>query len=223
MPYTAPTVADFKRYFFRDFAYASPSEAVGVAVIDAGVITEITVEYAGAQYVSAPSITITGDGQDATATATVTNGKVASFTVTDGGTGYTEATVTATGGSPDPYDETKVTDADILKALGEASMNFNGRFYETQDLYSTAYLYLTAHYLVTDLQMAAQGAGSSYTGIETSRSVGDVSNSWAVSPRVLANPYLTALSKTGYGSKFLSLLMPRLVGNVRVFAGYTTP
>jgi hypothetical protein len=48
----------------------------------------------GSGYTSAPTVSFTGDGTGATATAVVTDGAVTSVTVGSGGTGYTTATVT---------------------------------------------------------------------------------------------------------------------------------
>lgn len=52
----------------------------------------------GANYTSAPTVTITGDGTGATATATVEDGAVTKVILTARGTGYTKATVAFSNG-----------------------------------------------------------------------------------------------------------------------------
>lgn len=55
-------------------------------------IDSITVTSGGSGYVN-PSVTISGDGTGATASATVVNGVITSITVTSGGSGYTQASI----------------------------------------------------------------------------------------------------------------------------------
>ena len=71
--------------------YRSVSEQVGA-------VTSINVTDKGGLYTSAPSVVITGDGNNAAATAVITNKKLTSVTVTTPGSGYTYATATITGG-----------------------------------------------------------------------------------------------------------------------------
>jgi len=52
----------------------------------------------GQNYTSAPTVTITGDGIGATATATIVNGTLQNITITNRGINYTRAIVTITGG-----------------------------------------------------------------------------------------------------------------------------
>ena len=69
-------------------------------IIDLRVVSAITVTNGGAGYTSTPTVTIAGTAQTAaTATATVSNGRVTSVTVTDGGAGYYfEGAVSFSGG-----------------------------------------------------------------------------------------------------------------------------
>ncbi len=62
-------------------------------------ITSIDITDAGAGYISAPTVTITGDGTNATAEAIIVNGRVEKINITNRGTDYTRAVVTITGGS----------------------------------------------------------------------------------------------------------------------------
>ena len=61
-------------------------------------ITSIGVTDAGTGYISAPTVTITGDGTGATAEAIIVNGRIQNINITNRGTDYTRAVVTITGG-----------------------------------------------------------------------------------------------------------------------------
>lgn len=67
------------------------------AAID-GAIHHIKLISAGAGYTSAPTVTIEGDGTDATAVATISGGIITGIRMTNVGSGYSRATVTLTGG-----------------------------------------------------------------------------------------------------------------------------
>lgn len=62
-------------------------------------VDAINVLNPGRNYTSVPTVTITGDGEGATAVAKVVNGRVTRIDIVDKGVGYTRATVTITGGS----------------------------------------------------------------------------------------------------------------------------
>jgi hypothetical protein len=72
--------------------------AVGNGFNLASPLSSILVTNSGAGYTSPPTVTITGNGTGATATATISGGMVTGVTITNPGTGYTNATVTFTGG-----------------------------------------------------------------------------------------------------------------------------
>jgi hypothetical protein len=61
-------------------------------------ITSISVTDAGTGYISAPTVTITGDGTGATAEAIIVNGRIQNINIVSRGTDYTRAVVTITGG-----------------------------------------------------------------------------------------------------------------------------
>ena len=69
-------------------------------VNSSGVITEIKVTVPGADYVSAPTVTILGRGTGGTATAVLSSGKVDSITINNGGIGYTTPPEIIIGASP---------------------------------------------------------------------------------------------------------------------------
>ncbi len=149
MAFTFPSVADFKAYFFRDFAY-DPAVAP-------------------------------------------------------------------------PYDLTKIQDLDITKAMEEAKRNFNSALFGTQEEYTMCFLYLTAHYMVMDLRASSQGIAGSYAWLTTGKSVGSVSESFGIPQKILDNPLLAMYSKTNYGAKYLSLVLPYITGPMFTVCGGTSP
>lgn len=62
-------------------------------------ISSIAVTNPGTGYTSAPTITITGDGANATAKAIIVNGKIQSIEITNRGVDYTRAAISITGGN----------------------------------------------------------------------------------------------------------------------------
>ena len=62
-------------------------------------ISSIQVTNPGVGFTTAPTITITGDGSNATAEAIIVNGKIQSINITNRGTDYTRATISITGGN----------------------------------------------------------------------------------------------------------------------------
>jgi len=123
-----------------------------------------------------------------------------------------------------PYglDNTTVMDADITKALGQAVFNFNEGLYGTQEDYSLAFLYLTAHYLVIDLRASSQGIAGKFSWLEQSKGVGSVSTSYGIPQSIMEDPVFSMYSTTNYGAKFLSLLLPSLKGQIFTVLGGTT-
>lgn len=122
-----------------------------------------------------------------------------------------------------PYGTTveTVMDADIEKAQGQASFNFNEAIISDQARFTILFNYLTAHFLCLDLRMAAQGVSSQYNWVRTSKAVGSVSEGYQVPDRIMANPELAMLTQTGYGGKYLQLILPQLLGQIFVVAGKT--
>lgn len=125
-----------------------------------------------------------------------------------------------------PYGDniaTSVTDNDIEKAFGQTDFNINPNFFASQAQYNIGYLLLAAHYLVTDLTMSSQGLNGSYSFLEQSKSVGSVSQGFAIPQRILDDPYMAMLAKTNYGAKYLQLLLPQLTGQMFSVCGSTRP
>lgn len=116
---------------------------------------------------------------------------------------------------------TSVTDADINKAFSQTNVNISQGLFQNQETYQIGYLLLAAHYLVTDLRMSSQGLSGQYNWAETSKSVGSVSQSFAIPQGILDNPYFAMLARTNYGAKYLELIVPLLAGNVGIAFGRT--
>ena len=83
-------------------------------------VESITVTNPGINYMTTPTVEIIGDGQGATAIATIVNSKISKVTVTNPGVGYTTATVRITGGGGQ---------------LGAASAVLEGRYGQLRTVY----------------------------------------------------------------------------------------
>lgn len=129
---------------------------------------------------------------------------------------------------------------DIANALNTATSLFNPALFSTQLIGTppmqtseslNAYLYLTAHFLVTSLQAVGglalkAGAGSpglhsQGEGIVSSKGGGGLNISFSWPALVTDSPVLFQLTKTSYGLMYLQILVPKLVGNVGVAHGET--
>lgn len=84
----------------EEFAKRGFTNASAAATVNAGIVTAISIAYAGTNYGSVPIVTISGIGTGATAEAVVTDGIISAINITAGGTGYTTPpTVAITGGT----------------------------------------------------------------------------------------------------------------------------
>jgi len=121
-----------------------------------------------------------------------------------------------------------ISDFDIQKAFGEANFSFNkSLMWGTPDTEWTAnatvaYMYVVAHYLVVDAQMATQGLSSTGYFSISSRSVGDVSEAYSIPQWMLEDPIISAFMTTRYGQKYVQLLKPLLIGSIINVRGRTT-
>lgn len=128
-------------------------------------------------------------------------------------------------GSDEPLDECNpdlVTDADLTRAFTEAGINFNEALFSTDDSLIVTFYYLAAHFLVNDFQAAIGGLDAAGYYPVASRSVGSVSESYAIPDWMLRDPVLGAYATTRYGQKYLALIKPLMIGNVAVYQGLTT-
>lgn len=118
---------------------------------------------------------------------------------------------------------TSVLDLDIGNAFQLTQVNLNPGLFADQQSYNIGYLLLSAHYLVMNLQASSQGIAGQYNWLQSSKSVGSVSESFAIPERVLADPYFAQLAKTSYGARFLQIIWPQLGGQVFNVLGTTRP
>jgi hypothetical protein len=119
--------------------------------------------------------------------------------------------------------DTSVLDSDITKAFTMTNINLNESLFSDQGTYNVAYLLLSAHYLVTNLQASSQGINGQFNFSEQGKSVGGVSQQFAIPQRLLDNPYFSFLMKTNYGAQYLQLVMPLLTGKMFIAPGSTRP
>lgn len=115
-----------------------------------------------------------------------------------------------------------ILDADIIRAMGEASFKFNpGMFKEEKG--KLIFLYLTMFFLVYDRQMASSGMnGNSASGPVVHRTVGKMSVTYMESKLFSKYPSYEFLASNDYGRKAFNLLAPYLRGNVRILRGGST-
>lgn len=125
-----------------------------------------------------------------------------------------------------PYGEdvTKnVTDQDIAKAFMQVNISIRATLFCDQAQYTMAYLYLAAHFLVENLKASTGGIYGTFKFLETSKSVGSVSQSFGIPTKVAENPSYAMYMADPYGAKYLSMIYNRLVGNVTIAPGRTHP
>lgn len=116
-----------------------------------------------------------------------------------------------------------VLDSDITRAFAEAQINLNQALFGSDAEIVLGYLYLTAHYLVNDLRAAMGGITGAGLFPALSRTVGSVSESYFIPDAYKNNAQLSFYTTTAYGMKYLSFILPQMVGNVRAVCGATWP
>lgn len=231
MSYAFPTVSQFKGNFRRDFPYAVPAfGGAGLAILSGGSVGSIAVSCGGTGYTEPPTVSLQnqpGDttGSGAVAVAVVENGAVTAFTISAAGSGYIlPPLVDLSGGAGDDSNLEKVTDWDIQGGIEDASFNVNPGLFADQAQFQRAFLYYAAHQMVSKLQASAAGVQSQYEWLTTSKTVGDVSQSFAVPKELLEDtPWLADMSKTRYGALYLNIVGPLLIGNVGFLPTVTNP
>lgn len=119
--------------------------------------------------------------------------------------------------------DTSVTDADIAKSFQLTNVNFNPALFADQGSYNVGYLLLSAHYLVMNLRASSQGINGQFNFLQSNKSVGSVSEGFAIPDRIMQNPDWAMLTKTNYGAQFLQLVIPQLAGQVWIAYGSTRP
>lgn len=115
-----------------------------------------------------------------------------------------------------------IQDSDILRAFAEAKINFPLDFWNDNETAEMVFYYLAAHYLVIDISNRQNPLAVGFMGFTQSKSVGSVSESYAVPQWMTNNQILSGYAQTGFGRKYLSLIQPYLVGNIILVHGRTT-
>lgn len=118
-------------------------------------------------------------------------------------------------------DLTTVQDVDIQNALNDAGFNFNQDFFPDQGSFNTGYLLLAAHFLVVNLRASSQGLSGGSAWLTQSKSVGPISESYAIPQYILDNPVLSLYAQTPYGTRYLQYILPFLAGNIFTVYGGT--
>lgn len=114
--------------------------------------------------------------------------------------------------------EDYVCDTDINNAKAEAEEVANEDI-----LTELSFMYLVAFYLCYDLDLALSGASGQNAFAVSSKKVGSVSETYTVPKWIEDDPYLSFYARNGFGMKYLSLIRGKIIGNVSVVAGTTTP
>ena len=117
----------------------------------------------------------------------------------------------------------QVSDAEIARAMTEAKMNFNEGMFQDTDEKKLIFSYLTAYYLVVDINNANTQGASNNGGLLTYRQVRNVAESFKVPKWVEESPMFSQFSQNGYGLKYLTMIYPYLIGNVGIVGGATLP
>ena len=117
----------------------------------------------------------------------------------------------------------QVSDNDITRAISEAKMNFNESLFDTDDEKKIIFLYLTAYYLVVDINNINTQGASNNGGLVTYKQVRNVAESFKVPKWIEESPMYSMFSQNGYGLKYLIMIYPYLIGNVGIVPGRTLP
>lgn len=115
-----------------------------------------------------------------------------------------------------------ITDEDITKAMTQARPNANIMFGDTCQEKINIYLHLIAFYLVFDIKNSSSGINSGFVGTLSSKSVGDVSESYNIPQWMLDNPTYSIFGQNGYGLKYLSLIAPYTAITIMFSRGEST-
>jgi hypothetical protein len=111
-----------------------------------------------------------------------------------------------------------IRDKDIDEAIAEAQAIFNEDIYPNEDTAKQALYYLTAHFLLLDIDSSNSGGQSNF--IQSSRSANGISESLTIPEWMLNGDYALYVT-TFYGQKFLMLSKPYLDGVIFSVTGGT--
>jgi hypothetical protein len=223
--YNIPTSNDFKAQFIRDFRYAVPGYGAVVALtVAGGVITAAVPQAGGYNYPTGTTPLVITDvsGTGAVINGTFTAGSLISCAIENGGAGYSSnAQAIPSGG--DNTNQGLVTDTDINGAISDASDNMDQGLFPNQQIFTRAFLFLAAHCLVENLLASVEGLASQFSWLTGAKSVDGVSQSFVIPDRIKDDPFLSLLSTTRYGARYLQITMPYTVGHVATLLRETNP
>lgn len=122
-----------------------------------------------------------------------------------------------------------IMDSDITRALNEAPPIFNQSLLDTLVEQTDAYLYLSAHLLWENIDMAGglsaiprgRGLRGDGEGVTVAKSVGQANVNYQPPPdvRIAQSPTLSRLWRSKFGMRYVMMVSPRLIGNMAVVAG----
>jgi len=119
--------------------------------------------------------------------------------------------------------QTEVLDQDIANAYALTNNMINQGLFSSQEFYTQAYLLLSAHNLVLNLRASSQGLSGSWNWLEQGKSVGAVSQNFAIPQRILDHPLWSIYFTTPYGAQYMALILPQLAGQIFTVRGSTRP
>ncbi len=114
-----------------------------------------------------------------------------------------------------------VTDNDITKAQDQTRLIINPDLFCKQEEYTYGFELLSAHLLVLNIRQSSQGLSGQFEWVQSSKSVGSVSEGLSIPPRILENPDFAILAKTNYGAQYLFFILPRIAGQMFTVLGRT--
>jgi hypothetical protein len=123
-----------------------------------------------------------------------------------------------------------VRDEDIQSAYDEAVVYFNQSLLPTEALQKIAWLYLSAHIMVLNIQTAGglsavnlgQGTRNVGEGVIVSKGVGQVNVTYQVPPpNVAKSAILLYFFRTDFGQRYMQIIYPMTAGPAVVVDGPT--
>lgn len=114
----------------------------------------------------------------------------------------------------DPSNLSYITDADITRAMDEAELNFNTELFGSDAQTTNAFMYLVAFSMIVNIQNSSKGLSSQSKFPISSNSVGGISIQYQIPEKYAKDPVLSQYTQNGYGMKYLSLVLPLIIGHV---------
>jgi Protein of unknown function (DUF4054) len=113
-----------------------------------------------------------------------------------------------------------ILDGDIQSAIDDALIEFNSGLFGYNA--TAIFYYLIAYHLCQNINNSTKGLSAQAQLVMQNSSVGGVSVGNMVVGQFADDPNLSKYLKNAYGQKYLELIAPYTIGNVRGSAGATT-